>query len=118
MLFRVGHHSTSDDSSAYRTEEEIKEWNSTNNPISRFRAYLRNKKIWTEAQNDQLVKDSREEVIEALLNAEKEKKPKALQMFEDVYEEMPWNIKEQMAELETLIKDYPQAYPLSEYESS
>jgi TPP-dependent pyruvate/acetoin dehydrogenase alpha subunit len=40
MTYRIGHHSTSDDSSRYRAKTEIDDWNATNNPITRMRAYL------------------------------------------------------------------------------
>ena len=46
FIYRVGHHSTSDDSTAYRPIEEVKEWGSTHSPIFRLRQYLHNKGWW------------------------------------------------------------------------
>lgn len=40
MTYRLGHHSTSDDSSAYRSMKEVQEWNEKDFPILRFRRYL------------------------------------------------------------------------------
>lgn len=37
VLFRQGHHSTSDDSSRYRSVDEVNMWKNTDHPISRFR---------------------------------------------------------------------------------
>ena len=43
LTYRVGHHSTSDDSSAYRSKKEVETWMRYDNPITRFRKWLRNK---------------------------------------------------------------------------
>ena len=44
MSFRVGDHSTSDFSAAYRNDEEMKKWQSllskVKDPISRFESYM------------------------------------------------------------------------------
>ena len=39
MSYRSGHHSTSDDSSRYRTAEEMQEWRARD-PVTRFQAFL------------------------------------------------------------------------------
>lgn len=46
IYFRVGHHSTSDDSSAYRSVEEIAKWTKDDSPISKFKLYLEQKGIY------------------------------------------------------------------------
>ncbi len=35
MTYRIGHHSTSDDSSAYRSVDEVKQWDQKDHPITR-----------------------------------------------------------------------------------
>ena len=45
IFSRVGHHSTSDDSTAYRPVEEIHKWMQEENPIQKFRLYLESKGI-------------------------------------------------------------------------
>lgn len=54
MTYRVGHHSTSDDSSAYRSLEEVQEWTEQDYPITRFRKYLERNGWWDENQNKEL----------------------------------------------------------------
>ena len=51
ITYRLGHHSTSDDSTVYRSAEEINIWNSTSNPIDRYGKYLINKGLWSEKEN-------------------------------------------------------------------
>lgn len=45
-MFRIGHHSTSDDSSAYRSVDEVSYWDQQDNPISRLRHFMVNQGWW------------------------------------------------------------------------
>jgi 2-oxoisovalerate dehydrogenase E1 component alpha subunit len=45
MTYRVGDHSTSDNSSMYRPEDERREWKDKNDPIKRLIQFLKNEKI-------------------------------------------------------------------------
>lgn len=42
MTYRVGDHSTSDNSALYRSEDERKEWKTKNDPIKRLIKFLKN----------------------------------------------------------------------------
>ncbi|NXW93817.1 ODBA dehydrogenase, partial [Alopecoenas beccarii] len=46
----IGHHSTSDDSSAYRSVDEVSYWDQQDHPISRLRLYMGNRGWWDEEQ--------------------------------------------------------------------
>lgn len=52
MTYRLGHHSTSDDSTAYRSIDEMSTWEKDDNPISRFKSYLINKGWWDVEKNE------------------------------------------------------------------
>ncbi|GAA93527.1 uncharacterized protein L969DRAFT_95822 [Mixia osmundae IAM 14324] len=103
LTYRVGHHSTSDDSSAYRNREDV-ESIKKQSPIDRFQAYLRSRGwLAREAQpsrRDQLKQD----VLKALGDAEKELKPRLGLMFEDVYQTQPAHLQSQRAELDSHIR--------------
>ncbi len=43
MTYRIGHHSTSDDSTVYRSKKEVEDWRRLDNPITRFRKWLEDK---------------------------------------------------------------------------
>ncbi len=116
ITYRLGHHSTSDDSTAYRSKEEIDEWSSSNHPIIRFQKYLANKGIWDDSMEVQFKTDTRRQVLDALSKAESQKKPALISMFTDVYDEMPWNLKEQYAKLQDLVKKYPEDFPINDHE--
>ena len=54
MTYRIGHHSTSDDSSKYRPAVEVKSWNTTNCPIRRLQGLLRDREVWNDESEQQL----------------------------------------------------------------
>jgi len=117
MTYRVGHHSTSDDSSAYRDPSEVKAWQSSASPITRVRKYLESINMWTDEQEKSVLQEFRSELIDALNWAEKVKKLPISSMFDDVYDELPANLKRQRDELRKHLEKYGEHYPVQEYES-
>ncbi len=57
MTYRLGHHSTSDDSTAYRSVDEMNSWEKDDNPILRFKQYLINKGWWNYEKDEKLNND-------------------------------------------------------------
>lgn len=116
MSYRVSHHSTSDDSFAYRARVEVEDWKRRDNPIARLRKYMEAKGIWSEAKEKEARESTRRDVLKAFSEAEKEKKPAIRSMFEDVYEELTPDLKAQMRELKEHLEKYPDEYDLGEFE--
>lgn len=111
ITYRVGHHSTSDDSLTYRSKQEIQEWAKNNDPLTRFRQYLEHKKWWNKEKDEhEFTKNIRDQVIKEMTFAEKEKKPPISDMFDDVYDTLPPDLKEQKAELKALLEERPQDF--------
>jgi len=63
MTYRIGHHSTSDDSSAYRSVDEVRYWDQKDHPITRFYNYLVSKGAWSETQEKEWKNESKKKVI-------------------------------------------------------
>ncbi|EGS19863.1 alpha subunit-like protein [Thermochaetoides thermophila DSM 1495] len=99
MTYRVSHHSTSDDSFAYRARVEVEDWKRRDNPIARLRKWMEAKGIWDENKEKEARESIRRDVLKAFAEAEREKKPPLRAMFEDVYEELTPDLKKQMGEL-------------------
>lgn len=116
MTYRVGHHSTSDDSSAYRSVDEVNFWKNTDSPINRFRHYITNKGIWNDPEDKEWKKDSRKQIMKAFAESEKRLKPSPTNMFTEVYHDVPLHLQRQLNELKQHIKKYPEHYPLSNHE--
>ncbi|KAI8098862.1 thiamine diphosphate-binding protein [Halteromyces radiatus] len=118
MTYRIGHHSTSDDSTKYRDRKEVEERAQFDNPITRLRRYLEQKQWWNQEQDDTWRKQIKQSVLTSFAAAEKKKKPALEHMFTDVYDEMTPNLIRQKEELERLIKEYPEYYPTDEFAPS
>jgi len=116
MSYRVSHHSTSDDSFAYRAKREVEEWKRRDNPITRLRKWMEKKGIWNEDMEKEARASIRKQVLQEFSAAEKAKKPALRYMFDDVYEEMTPDLKAQMKELKRLIETYPTEYDVSGHE--
>ena len=76
MTYRLSHHSTSDDSTRYRSSDEIAAWSRGGvHPVTRMRNFLERRGWWDEDMEVALVADARKSVLVAL--AAGERKPKA-----------------------------------------
>jgi pyruvate dehydrogenase E1 component alpha subunit len=53
ITYRLGPHTTSDDPTRYRSEEELKQWQALD-PIPRYRAYLEGRGLWTQRLEDRI----------------------------------------------------------------
>ena len=98
VTYRMGPHSSSDDPKRYRTEQELAEWQ-RRDPLIRFRKYLEKKRIWNETYEKQAQDEANRQLDEAIEHAEKLPRPAIETLFTDVYEQMPWNLEEQLREL-------------------
>ncbi|KAF2901018.1 hypothetical protein ILUMI_05158 [Ignelater luminosus] len=115
MTYRVGHHSTSDDSSAYRSKEEVDHWSTNQNPVNRFRMYLQNNNLWNDELEKKWLAEARKNVISAFEEAEKRPKPNWSEMFKDVYETMPDYLVKQMESMQKHVEQYKEHYPVKNY---
>ncbi|KAJ9628441.1 hypothetical protein H2204_009278 [Knufia peltigerae] len=110
MSYRVSHHSTSDDSFAYRKRGDVETWKLKHNPISRLGKWLEAKGIWDEDLDKKARSEIRREVLQELAAAEKEKKPTLKSIWTDVYAELSEEQEEQRIELRRLMTEYPAEY--------
>ncbi|XP_015176455.1 PREDICTED: 2-oxoisovalerate dehydrogenase subunit alpha, mitochondrial [Polistes dominula] len=114
LTYRAGHHSTSDDSTAYRTNEEISLWNNAA-PIQRFKRYIQSLGLWNQEQEDDMQKMIKKEILDAFSKAEKKPKPHLKEMFTDTYCNMPEHIRDQMHSMEEHLATYQEHYPLKKF---
>jgi len=116
MSYRVSHHSTSDDSFAYRAKVDVEEWKRRDNPITRFRKWLEVKKWWSTNEETAFRTRVRKDVLKAFAKAEKEKKPPLKDIFTDVFKEATPELLEQQEELRRVLDAYPDEYELGDFE--
>jgi pyruvate dehydrogenase E1 component alpha subunit/2-oxoisovalerate dehydrogenase E1 component alpha subunit len=96
--YRIGAHSSSDDPTRYRDEREVEEWRKRD-PLELLRARLASAGLWTARDEQELRAALLEEVNAAIAEAEKKPDPPRESLFDDVYFDMPWSLREQRAEM-------------------
>ncbi len=97
VTYRMGGHSTSDDPTKYRNEEEVEIWKKKD-PILRFRIYLTRKGLLTEQEDQKMHEQTEAEIVNTIKSEERVPPPPISTLFTDVYAEVPWHIKEEMDE--------------------
>jgi len=104
FTYRAESHSTSDDPGKYRAAEERVKW-PLGDPIARLKQHVIALGIWDEERHALMDAELAEQVQQAQREAEKNGiladglKQNFDSMFEDVFEEMPWHLKEQAAQM-------------------
>ncbi len=96
VTYRLSVHTTADDPTKYREEEEVEEWEESD-PISRFRRYLLDRGVLTEDDLEELEDEIDEQIESAREEAEDlmDEHRETFDMFEYVYSEMPPYLQEQ-----------------------
>ncbi|KAI3464592.1 hypothetical protein Pfo_021255 [Paulownia fortunei] len=111
LTYRVGHHSTSDDSTKYRSLNEIEHWRTDRDPMTRFRKWVQRNGWWTDEEETELRGSIRKQVLNAIQVADKTEKPSLGDLFTDVYDHLPSNLRQQEKSLRETIKRHQQDFP-------
>ncbi|AES72879.1 putative oxidoreductase [Medicago truncatula] len=111
LTYRVGHHSTSDDSTKYRPANEIEWWRLSRDPVARFRKWIERNGWWNDMAESELRNSLRQQLLQTIQVAESVEKPPLADMFSDVYDVPPSNLHEQEKRLKETVKKHPHVYP-------
>ncbi|MFT3766364.1 MAG: thiamine pyrophosphate-dependent dehydrogenase E1 component subunit alpha [Minicystis sp.] len=98
VTYRIGAHSTSDDPTRYRSQEEVEAW-MKRDPLARLRAYVVSRNLLDDAADAALETELNAEIAAAITEVESFGPPARETLFDDVYAERPWHLEEQKAEL-------------------
>ncbi len=98
VTYRLGDHTTADDATRYRADDELKMWEGRD-PILRLRRYLEQHGLWDDDQEAVLLEEAQAwvEAQVAVLEGMTPQEPEAI--FKFMYHEMPPHLVEQMAAL-------------------
>ncbi len=97
LSYRFGPHSSSDDPSRYRDEKEANVWRARD-PLVRFRRYLEAQGWWGDDREAALETEIGDDITRAVAEAEAMPPVPVETFFTDVTADVPWNLREQMAE--------------------
>jgi pyruvate dehydrogenase E1 component alpha subunit len=104
VQYRFGAHTTADDPSVYRDDQEVEQWREKD-PIDRFERFLYDRGVLDDERREAI--DARVEGrVDAAVERVGEKAPDPDRIFEHVYESTPERLDEQRAELQSLREKY------------
>ncbi|MFP4625255.1 MAG: pyruvate dehydrogenase (acetyl-transferring) E1 component subunit alpha [Natronomonas sp.] len=101
IQYRFGAHTTADDPSAYRDDEEVEAWK-RKDPIPRLEQFLRDRGLLDDERIDALEAEVETAVVDAIERVESTERPSTDSMFEHVYEQPTQRVSAQSRELELL----------------
>jgi pyruvate dehydrogenase E1 component alpha subunit len=100
VTYRLGAHTTSDDPTRYRTDEEVRQWE-TKDPIPRLERYLLKKRLLSEADIVKIREQSLDCARSSFEEVEQAKDTTLEETFEQLYLEMPDTLAAQMQRRKT-----------------
>ena len=104
VTYRFGPHTTADDPTKYRKEEEIEEWKGLD-PVIRLKQYLTGKGLWDEGLERKFREEAEEKINRAVEEAEAISPPPVEDIFRYTYSEMTPILKEQLADYQAFLKE-------------
>jgi len=100
LTFRYGPHTLSgDDPKKYRTKETEDIW-VKRDPLTRFRIFLTEKGLWNDEKEQAVIEDAKEQIKQAIKEADVEPKQKVSDFLKNMFEVSPQSIQEQIAHYE------------------
>jgi pyruvate dehydrogenase E1 component alpha subunit len=113
LTYRRGPHSSSDDVTRYRSNDELAQWP---DPITVTRDTLIGRGVWSPAEDEELIDTIQQQLTEAIQIAQSQSVPLPESLFEDVYEDMPPGLIQQRQALQNelaasdsraVVEDFP-----------
>jgi TPP-dependent pyruvate/acetoin dehydrogenase alpha subunit len=103
VTYRMSVHTTADDPTKYRSEEEVKKWEKLD-PIPRYRDYLVKRKILSQKLIEEIEQDVLAEIAAAVERYEAYKDPDPLDCFAHMYQTLPAELVEQREEYRQMLE--------------
>jgi len=101
--YRLAAHTTSDDPTKYRKNEEVQEW-AKKDPLIRMKKYLLKKNLLNEDENEKMINSFKKEIDEIFRKVEASKDPTVEDIFQYHYKEMPEELRRQMNQYKEYLK--------------
>ena len=108
VTYRKGAHTTSDDPTKYRTKEEEELWDKTD-PMRRLKSFLIDRNLYSEEEEIRLTEDYKNEIDRLFEEVEKEINYKVDDVFDHLYEDMPYDLVQQKEEYKKFLSETSKA---------
>lgn len=114
VSYRLDAHTTNDDPSLYRDDEEVEQWEELE-PVGRYEQFLENYGLWDDIDEDEIRADANERFDEAKEAADAFDAGGVDELFKYLYDEMPPELERQLEEFEEFLEERPDAYDYIEH---
>ncbi len=104
VTYRFGPHTTADDPTKYRKDEEMEEWK-TLDPVIRLKKYLAEKNLWKEEMEMEFRREAEKMINKGIEEAEATPAPQVEDIFRYTYAEMTPDLKEQLNDYQAFLKE-------------
>ena len=109
VTYRMDAHTTSDDPTRYRHDEEVEALEDAD-PLERYREFLKAEGLWDHIDHDAIVDEIDAEFDAALEEANAFEERGVEETFAHVYEELPPDLQRQFEEFSDLLERRPELY--------
>jgi pyruvate dehydrogenase E1 component alpha subunit len=103
VTYRLSMHTTADDPTKYRSDEEVKKWEKLD-PIPRYEKYLRDRGLLDDAIIEQLESEIHDEIAAAVERYENDRAADPLDCFDYTYTQLPEELIRQRQEFAEALK--------------
>lgn len=100
VTYRLGDHTTADDARRYRDAAEVEMWK-TRDPITRLRAFIKERKLWDDSKEASLTERVEKSVAQAVERAETIAAPNRADFFDSMYADLPEDLVRQKSTMQT-----------------
>ena len=114
VTYRRDAHTTSDDPTRYRSDDEVDRWKERD-PLARYESFLRSEGLWNDIDEGQIRDEVNREFEAALAAANDHPMRDVEEIFAHLYDELPPELERQLDELRRLLDERPDAYDYIEH---
>jgi pyruvate dehydrogenase E1 component alpha subunit len=114
VTYRSAAHTTSDDPTRYRDEEEVDKWEERD-PLERYRSFLRSKGLLEDITEEEIRNEADEMFDEAVAAADEFTERDIEEIFTHLHRDMPSELQRQLEEYEEFLECRPDMYDYIEH---
>ena len=95
VTYRMGDHTTADDATRYRAQEEVEQWRKKD-PIERLRNYMEKRGLWDKPYGQKILNEAKERVDAAVKEQESIPPPDPRDIFRYTFQDLSQDLTKQM----------------------
>jgi pyruvate dehydrogenase E1 component alpha subunit len=114
VSYRLDAHTTNDDPSLYREDNEV-DWWEEREPLGRFESFLQSEGVWDDIDEEAIRAEANDKFDQAKEAADAFDAGGVDELFTHLYDELPPELERQLEEFEAFLEERPDAYDYIEH---